>query len=154
MKQIDVLKSIVETSLAGKFIYANIYEANADIDKIKDEDFPIYIHLAALPMAVEDTESGAPNRTLSMLGFWLTKIEMVNIDYKTVDIQPTIDIMTKTAEKMIALLCLDPISNSVQGNGIKKWKITPTYAKFDAGIFGVAIEFKWTTNDGLRICTQ
>lgn len=135
MSTTETLKTLTEAQ-GCKFMIANIYEANFNLDQfLTNVDFPVHV---LLPYEVRDVmgDHGVIRSELVLDGFFLTRMAEPTIGYDTskADIE-AVEPMRAMARKFFDALSLESIINS-EVTDISVSYI-PTYANFDAHLHGI-----------------
>lgn len=138
------------------FLYANIFEANADLDIPTDSEgfdtFFVYIP----PDSNQDTlaENGLIH-TVFPLEFCLVKrLSLVTVDYKSKNVEPTIDEMRELGRQFIHKLGEeDVVENGGPADGITSAKYQSLYGWNDQHLFGVQVTCDVPIMEGKTGCT-
>lgn len=147
---LTIIQSVVSNlSIPCAFIYGNLFEANGDlgISELTQEEGKNTFFIYIPPLEnTDDTEETPLIHTIFPLQFFLMrKLNLTTIDYKSKDVEPTIDEMRELSREFIHSLNEEDIiekGNTVNGkvrDGIDSWKITSEYAFFDHHLFGVSV---------------
>ena len=146
------LQNIVENKLAmpTKFVYANLFEANFEMDKLIDIEFPVFIFVVASKNNNKTVQSNEIYRKVKVYGFMLNKMDPSKSDaataeIKSFDILDSIYQMRQLAWNLQYFVNLSPLSVNA---GVDKWDDEDVYQKFDAHLFGVAVTFDWEIQTG------
>lgn len=145
---LSTIQSVAENlSKPVSFIYANLFEANGDLDIPAQSEGKEIVFVYVPPLeATDDTEDTPLIHTLFPLQFFLLrKLQAPTIDYKSKDIDPVIDEMMDLAREFFHNLNdEDIIEHGVTVNGkirdgVDTWKFTSEYSFTDYNLFGVGV---------------
>lgn len=159
---LSTIQSVVESLPSPvAFIYANLFEANGDLDIPSQSEGKSIVFVYIPPLESNDETELTPEiHTTFQLQFMLLKRRQdTTVAYKSIDVQPDIDEMRELARKFIAILNEQPVvenGNSVNGkqrDGIDTWKIESIYGEFDQHLFGVAVTCEVPINEGKTLCS-
>jgi hypothetical protein len=153
MTWLEALKATVETQLDQpvKFIHADLFKANFGVDELEDKDFPVFVFIAPLTIQNTVNQAGFITRRVPISGFFLTKYEQDTIDYKTAEVEPTIQAMRDLGDKLVHQLNQALVTNP-ETDGIVNFSTESTYAKNDAHLFGCEFEAEWPVNELTKGC--
>lgn len=137
------------------FFYANLYEANGDLGipefSAGHDTFFVYIP----PFENTDTyaENGLIHTVFPLQFFLLTKLEFSTMDYKSSEVEPTIDAMRELAREFVHKLEeQDVVEKGGPATGIKETKITSEYGFSDSHLFGVSVQCDVPIMEGKTGC--
>lgn len=143
----------VADSLSRKvtFIYADLNEANLDMDKIVKSDFPVLIVVPFVPVDAPG-KSGILKTTFELNAFMLNKASNITVDFKASVIETeVIAPMRLLARRYMHLLnehsIIDP-----ETAGITSINYQPMYSSMDADLFGVMIRATVPVIENETIC--
>jgi hypothetical protein len=148
------IKDITENSLSRgtTFKFANIFEANFDLDKLLTaSDFPVHV---LLPFEVRDRigSGGSVRSTAALEGFFLTRSEMPTIDYETMEVESSmVAPMRSLAREFFHKLSESEIT-STEVNDLPDIRYIPTYHSMDAHLFGVHYIVSWPVMENISGC--
>jgi len=145
---LSTIQSVVENlSKPCAFIYANLFEANGDLDIPSQSEGKEIIFVYIPPLEnTDDTEDTPLIHTVFPLQFFLLKkLQAPAVDYKSSEVDPVIDEMRDLAREFIHSLNEEDVvekGTTVNGtvrDGVDKWKITSEYSFLDYHLFGVGV---------------
>lgn len=139
------LETICTSRLAMpvKFMHANLNEANFGLDQLTADNFPVLVHVSTAKDKNKIGPGGDIERTASMFCLLLNRIEQDTSDFKSYDLNNSINQMRMLGENLMYWINRSTIS--VAG-GVDDWESENVYQKFDAHLFGVALTFDWTVD--------
>lgn len=139
---IDVIRTALKClDRPPTLVFANLFEANLDIEKIGKADFPAFIFIPPQTRTDDKTITGLINTTLTINAFMIDKIDQKQHQKKSELVEPTIDEMITLSQAIISQLEISSITQIGQ-------KITPVtynriYGGFDLNVYGVQIQGNW-----------
>jgi len=139
------LETICTSRLAMpvKFMHANLNEANFGLDQLTASDFPVLVHVSTSRDKSKFGAGGDISRTSTMFCLLLNRIELDTLDFKSYDLNDSVNQMRMLGENLFYWINRSTIS--VDG-GVDDWESENVYQKFDAHLFGVALTFDWTVD--------
>jgi hypothetical protein len=146
------LERIAKTQLAipCSFIHANLFEANFGIDQISrdsEQSFPVLIHVANGKNKNDPNTVNDIRRKASVFLLLLTKFDAPTSDYKSYEVNELVYQMQQLGNNLQYWINKSPLS--INGGVTKdSWSMVDVYQKFDAHLFGQAIEFTWEFDTG------
>lgn len=159
---LSTIQSVVESlPTPTAFIYANLFEANGDLDIPSQSEGKDVVFVYVPPLENNDETELTPliHTVFPLQFFLLKKRQDTTVDYKSIDVQPDIDEMRVLARKFIAILNEQDVvekGSTVNGkvrDGIDSWKITSEYAFLDYHLFGVSVICDVPINEGNTLCS-
>lgn len=122
-------------------VFANLFEANLDIEKISKADFPAFIFIPPPTRVDTKVQSGLINTRLTINAFMIDKVDQKQHHEKSELVEPTIDEMIKLSQSFINELEKQPLTQLNQ-------KISPVtylriYAGFDLNVYGCQVQGNW-----------
>lgn len=146
---LSTIESVVShLSKPVAFVYANLFEANGDLDIPSQSEGKNIIFVYVPPL--ENTDETELNpliyTTFPLQFFLLKKLQLPTVDYKSKDVQPDIDEMRELAREFIHSLNDENVvtkGTTINGkvmDGIDKWKMLTEYAFLDYHLFGVSVQ--------------
>lgn len=159
---LSTIESVVDNlSKPVAFVYANLFEANGDLDIPSQSDGKNIIFVYVPPLENTDETEFNPliYTTFPLQFFLLKKLQSPTVDYKSKDVQPTIDEMRELAREFIHSLNDEDVvvkGSTVNGkvmDGIDKWKMLTEYAFLDYHLFGVSVQCDVPIQEGKTGCT-
>lgn len=153
---LTTIQSIVEgLSKPCAFLYANLYEANGDLDipnlSEGKEIFFVYIP----PLENTDTigENYLIHTTFPLQFFMMRKLNHPTIDYKSSEVEPFVDEMRELAREFIhSLNENDIVEKGGPADGITEVKYTSEYSWADVHLFGVSATCDVPIQEGKTGC--
>lgn len=137
---------------ATEMIYADLSEANTQVDGESDLNKPVNI---ILPIEVEDTISGSGTVSqFELNAFFLVKHRRPTIDYKSIEVETEcVAPMRQLARQFIHRLNEHSIINPTSA-GITRVRYRPVYSELDKGLFGVWVRGFVPVRENLNVCTH
>jgi hypothetical protein len=160
---LTTIQSVVENlSKPCAFVYANLFEANGDLDippQSEGKD-TIFVYIPPLENTDETELNPLIYTTFPLQFFLLKKLQSPTVDYKSSDVQWAIDECRDLAREFIHSLNDQDVVvkgttiNGKQMDGVDKWKVTTEYAFLDYHLFGVSVQCDVPVQEGKTGCTS
>lgn len=160
---LTTIQSVVENlSKPCAFIYANLFEANGDLDIPSQSEGKDLVFVYVPPLENTDETEFTPliYTTFPLQFFLLKKRQDPTVDYKSFDVQPDIDECRELAREFIHSLNAEDVVtkgstvNGKEADGINRWKIVSEYAFLDYHLFGVSVTCDVPIQEGKTGCTS
>lgn len=145
----------VNTNLSRSvtLIYADLNEANFDVDKLISSQLPILVVLPIVPVDNRG-KSGVLKTTFELQAFFLNKSEKITTDYKSIEIETeVIAPMRQLAREFIFRLTQHSIIDP-ETDGITQATHQPIYSSMDANLFGVYTRCDVPVMEGITGCVH
>ncbi len=125
-----------------KFVHGNLYEANLDLDQLKDYS-TFFVYIPPLENTDDYDGQGAIYTKFPLNFFMMRKLQLPTNYYRSYYGQPTIDEMRELAREFSHNLNLQDIVNNSgspdgSNQGIKQVRYLSEYAWQDYHLFGVS----------------
>ncbi len=149
---------VADLSQPCAFTYADLYEANGtlgmtEISQGKDIFF-VYIP----PLESTDTvqDNGLIHTKFPFQFYMMRRLDLPTTEFKSIEIQPTIDLMLDLAQEFIAKLeAQDVVEKGTEfANGIASRKYNRELGWLDAHLFGVSCECEVPIMEGKTSCVH
>lgn len=143
MTIVDEVKAAA-TAMGMAFMYGNENENNLGLDTWKE--FPVCV---LMPPVVNDTldTAGRWPSAVPMSVFYLDRIPAATIDYKSGEVEPTIQSMRKKGRQVATWLNANSELRD-RTKMITSLTHSPTYGEFDSHLFGVLTQFSFPIDEG------
>ncbi len=160
---LTTIQSVVEgLSKPCAFVYANLFEANGDLDIPSQSEGKdtIFVYIPPLENTDETQLNPLIYTTFPLQFFLLKKRQDTTVDYKSIDVQPDIDEMRELAREFIHSLNDQDVvtkGTTIGGkvmDGINKWKMLSEYAFLDYHLFGVSVQCDVPIMENKTGCTS
>lgn len=142
-----------DLEIIASFVEANIFESNIELDKISDDrnlKFPVCVLVVTeAPNRYKIGETLELKRKVPVTLMLLDKYEQKTIDYKSSEVNPTINKMRMLGENLIFNINKSYLSVAA---GVDDFTIDPIYNKTDANLYGVGMVFDWDISTGVSGC--
>jgi len=151
---VDTIKAIVQTlSPSVEFVYGNLFESNFELDQLASATGWYYVYIPPL----ENTDDIGLKRELHtsfpLQAFIVKRLEKETTDYKSEEVQPTIDEAREIARSFIHKLNESSIIDHTDGRlGITQVRFESVYAIEDQHLFGVGIQANVPIYEGKTGC--
>lgn len=158
---LSTIESVVGSlSKPCAFVYANLFEANGDLDIPSQSEGKdtIFVYVPPLENTDETELNPLIYTTFPLQFFLLKKLQTPTVDYKSKDVQWAIDEARDLAREFIHKLNDQDVivkGTTINGkimDGVDKWKVTTEYAFLDYHLFGVSVECDVPVNEGKTGC--
>lgn len=140
---VSTIQSVVESlSKPVYFTYANLWEANADLDIPQDSEGKEIFFVYIPPQSDDDTisDNGLIHTVFPLEFCLMRRLDFVTIDAKSSEVEPTIDEMRELAREFIHKLVEDDVvEKGGPGNGIEKVHHESLYGWNDQHLYGVSV---------------
>lgn len=121
------------------FIYANIFEANADLDLSDSEGYDtFFVYIPPTSDKDKIQDNGLIHTTFPLEFCLVKRIDLPTIDYKSKNVEPTIDEMRELAREFIHKMNENDTVDKSQANGIEEVNHESLYGWNDQHLFGVS----------------
>lgn len=153
---VDTIEAVVGTlSQPVHFLYADLYEANLlDQSRIPEGKDVFFVYVP--PLEADDTiaENRAIHTQFPLQFFLVKKLPAPTIDYKSYEVQPTVDEMRELAREFIGKLNHESVveKSTEFGKGIANVKFLSEYQWTDYHLFGVSGQATVPINEGKTSC--
>lgn len=143
-----MILSTIETVVAGlsqkvAFFYANLYEANGTlgVPAFSEGKDVFFVYIPPLENTDSKDLNGLIHTKFPLQFFLMKRLELSTTDYKSIDVDPTIEAMRELAREFIHYLEeQDIVEKSTEDtNGITEVQINSEYAWLDHHLFGVSV---------------
>lgn len=142
------LKQICESRIQTpcKFMFANLFEANINLDNIRNSTIPVALFISREHNTFRLMENSAKiNRTVSIMLHILDRIEQPTFESKTEEANDVQFKCQEIAHTIIKQCMISPFSNNFSSDPITRWSIVDTFSEFDENLYGVVLTFDWNT---------
>lgn len=157
----DTIESVVGSlSKPCAFIYANLFEANGDLDIPSQSEGKevIFVYIPPLESTSQIGLNPLIYTVFPLQFFLLKKRQDTTIDYKSSEVDPDIEDMRDLAREFLARLndadevVKGTTINGTEMDGVAKWKVTSEYAFLDYHLFGVSVTCDVPINENKTLC--
>lgn len=142
-----------DLEITTSFIEANIFESNIELDKISDDKnlkFPVCVFIVTdASSKYKVGETLELRRKVPVTLMLLDKYEQKTVDYKSSEVNPTINKMRMLGENLIFNINKSYLSVAA---GVEDFTCDPLYSKSDAHLYGVGMIFDWNISTGVSGC--
>lgn len=155
MHHLDRLEQVVK-GMGMTYIYADLYDINVTLDKVKDINFPVFICIAPSKkeniVGVERTLSPNIKMRVPIAGFIMYSVPgQSTSDFEYTKVKAYIRQAEQAADRLIHLLQDDNLTDPESG-GIENYFVQDAYSEFDAALFGCNLTFVWPIDELKRGC--
>jgi hypothetical protein len=154
MSILEALQEVnASLSRSVTLIYADLNEANFDVDKLTNTELPVVVILPIVPVDNRG-KSGVLKTTFELQAFFLNKSEKITTDYKSIEIETeVIAPMRRLAREFIFKLTEHSIIDP-ETAGIAQATHQPIYSSMDANLFGVYVRCDVPVMEGITGCVH
>lgn len=147
----DELKRIIEEVLKCTFIYADLFTANNNLDKLPEISFPIFIYVAPSKKKNSADELTAMiKRVVPINGFFLYKVPQKTGEVVYDDLKPWIRKAEVLADKLYRALNASSLKDP--NKKFLDYESQDTYDEFDQSLHGVTFFANWPVDELTRGC--
>ncbi len=146
---------VASLSKPCSFTYGDLFEANGELDipALSEGKDIFFVYVPPLEVTDEDQDNGYIHSKFPLQFFMMKKLEEPTAEYKSSEVDPTIDEMRELAREFIARLeNQDIVEKGGPANGIGARKYTSEYGWLDAHLFGVSCECEVPLSEGRTSC--
>jgi hypothetical protein len=149
MTPIETLKLVLETKIgiSVPLIEASLFSANVMADTLRKQiDFPVFVLIPVMITTSERINKSMVKRKIPIFGFMLYGRTPAKgtADFKFDEARPVVEAAKTLCDKLVNALYNEAITyKGEEDSGIRQYKSTETYAKFDAHLFGCQLSFEW-----------
>lgn len=137
------------SAIGLSFLSVNIFEANLELDFVKDVEFPVCVIIQPQKEKSKQIAPQTLQRTVNIFGFILYKIQQGTSDIQTEVTKPIVHQARLQLDRLVRKLNNHEINDD---NGIDVWETNEVYGgqgEFDSNLHGVQFSFDWVLNDTL-----
>lgn len=156
MTILEAIEEVVEDmSQNVTLIYADLNEANFDVDKLVGSEFPVLIVLPFIPVDTPGT-SGVLKTTFDFQAFLLNKDVMQStVDYRAIEVENNVVApMRMLAREFMHKFNEHTIIDPEDKIGIGARTYQPIYSSMDANLHGVFIRARVPVMEGITGCVD
>lgn len=138
---VDTIKDIVNSlSKPMGFHYANLFEANFDLDKYNGDKENIFVYVPPFDNTDTIDSAGLIHTTFTLYFFMVKKLQYTTLDYKSIEVDSVIDEMRDLAREFIhSLNGNDIVETGGPAEGVASVKYQSEYGWQDEHLFGVSV---------------
>lgn len=134
-------------------IYADLDEANVDVDKLVNSELPVNIILPITPVDTPST-SGILKTTFELNAFFLNKSEVITTDYKSIQVETDVIAPMRALAREFMFRLNEHEITDPETKGISSITYQPVYSSMDANLFGVWARATVPVMEGVTGCNH
>lgn len=152
---VDTIKGVVSNlTQSVTFVYANLYESNFDLDNLASETGWYFVYIPPFENIDKIGNQSEYHTEFTLQAFIVKKLDNQTIDYRSEEVQPTVDEAREIGRNFIHKLGYESVIDydPTYSEGIKEVRYTSELAWQDIHLFGISLQATVPIYEGKTGC--